>query len=916
MRFLFIVSCVFFNSALLAENYTTGQSYPGLRGFVEYIPGDLPIILTAPHGGDLKPSDLPDLQTGHGKDNHSMEATLKTAEHIENITGHKPHIILCHLHPFKAYFQRTNIDEAAGEHPDVRQAYFEYQNFTEIARKKILTSWGKGHLFEMHTNGHSEKWTEFGYGVSGAYLNGPDSVLVERQKYSTIQELASHDNIDFLDLIKGPNSLGALLEAAGYNSVPSSNNPGPGDGGYFYSNQNPWRYGSNKGGTLDATHVENYWGFMDNSSKQDLYGAAMGAAMVDFVEHFYGLDLSADHLFPQIELQGPLSICEGDTAFLSGNAGPDVNDIVSFQWLKDGELLIGQTDTFLFVVEGGEYAFEVRKEGGGSFTSDTKTITTRVVPDQTYPALAFMCEPGNINLEIEQVGFESHWYSDPLGTNEIHVGDPYSVSVTSSDTIYVNRWNVGSEKKKVGLSDTLGIAVYTDPGGYYLKFDALSSFELSNVKVFADGAYERTFELLNNKGIVEYKTVFVPDGESRVELGFQIQKGDGYLIGVRPSPVDANLFMSKNDSYYRYPYPYVIGEVVKINEMTNDGWSRGYYAYLYDWEVEKSEATCLDDLSTLPIVLGEKPEIPITEDQTMCKGGSAVLTASGPDSTSVFNWYDGDVNGNKIGEGQMLTVSPTETTTYYVEAQSSPEANFVGMPDNSAGAGSHSGGFYIRFTAHKNVRIKSVKLYAYGDGIRSLVLLNSIGDTVLVKQLDLVDGEQRVDLNIDVSKGVDYKIGVAKTANLARNNQGVAYPYVVPGLITLSSAYSQEFGNTFSYYYYLYDWEIIEPSAFCSSELKSATAFVDLCVGLMNSDVDSRIHVYPNPAHDQLNLIVEQHLDVKYVEITNALGRVVYSTDVFEKEIDLSEWPDGIYFVGIQVLQERIVRQIVVDSNE
>ena len=36
-----------------AEDYVPGQSYFGVRGFVEYIPGDSPVILTAPHGGGL-----------------------------------------------------------------------------------------------------------------------------------------------------------------------------------------------------------------------------------------------------------------------------------------------------------------------------------------------------------------------------------------------------------------------------------------------------------------------------------------------------------------------------------------------------------------------------------------------------------------------------------------------------------------------------------------------------------------------------------------------------------------------------------------------------------------------------------------------------------------------------------------------
>ena len=45
---------------LLSQNFVPGQTYVGANGYVEYRAGNLPIIISAPHGGDLAPGAIPD----------------------------------------------------------------------------------------------------------------------------------------------------------------------------------------------------------------------------------------------------------------------------------------------------------------------------------------------------------------------------------------------------------------------------------------------------------------------------------------------------------------------------------------------------------------------------------------------------------------------------------------------------------------------------------------------------------------------------------------------------------------------------------------------------------------------------------------------------------------------------------------
>nr|MBP9196721.1 hypothetical protein [Saprospiraceae bacterium] len=42
----------------IGQELIPGQSYFGFNQYIEYIAGNLPVILSAPHGGDKVPSDI------------------------------------------------------------------------------------------------------------------------------------------------------------------------------------------------------------------------------------------------------------------------------------------------------------------------------------------------------------------------------------------------------------------------------------------------------------------------------------------------------------------------------------------------------------------------------------------------------------------------------------------------------------------------------------------------------------------------------------------------------------------------------------------------------------------------------------------------------------------------------------------
>ncbi|MCB0395424.1 MAG: T9SS type A sorting domain-containing protein [Flavobacteriales bacterium] len=140
-------------------------------------------------------------------------------------------------------------------------------------------------------------------------------------------------------------------------------------------------------------------------------------------------------------------------------------------------------------------------------------------------------------------------------------------------------------------------------GGYFssndmrgLIFDVLKPSVIKSVKVFADGAGDRTIEVLDavEGNVLLSKTVNIPDGESRVSLGFSVDPGTGYHIKVTGSTVS----LYRNNSGASFPYD--ISGLVSITQTDYGTTDPNYYYFFYDWEVTPQgcdQTTGMDQIS-------------------------------------------------------------------------------------------------------------------------------------------------------------------------------------------------------------------------------------------------------------------------------------------------------------------------------
>src|SRR5690242_16782534 len=83
----------------LAEDYQAGKTYFGRQRYIEYLAGDLPLVLSAPHGGREKPDELPDREQGtFAFDTNTQELARAIGSELATRTGHWPHLIICRVH--------------------------------------------------------------------------------------------------------------------------------------------------------------------------------------------------------------------------------------------------------------------------------------------------------------------------------------------------------------------------------------------------------------------------------------------------------------------------------------------------------------------------------------------------------------------------------------------------------------------------------------------------------------------------------------------------------------------------------------------------------------------------------------------------------------------------------------------------
>jgi PKD repeat protein len=179
--------------------------------------------------------------------------------------------------------------------------------------------------------------------------------------------------------------------------------------------------------------------------------------------------------------------------------------------------------------------------------------------------------PGNPGNTIE--------WADGNG-NFLYAGTTFSSPVLLETTTFKLNEAEPAPIQKVG-PETFGEGSnHSSNFGGQLRFTAYKPFTLISALVRAQGAGNRTINLVNSFGaVIASATVNIPDGDSRIKLNLKVPSPGIYSLACGAEP---NLFRNTAGTVY----PFTIPDLVSITGTSSSNQAR--YHYFFDWEVQET----------------------------------------------------------------------------------------------------------------------------------------------------------------------------------------------------------------------------------------------------------------------------------------------------------------------------------------
>ncbi len=260
--------------------------------YIIFRKGNIPLLLVAPHGGDLKPQWIENRDC-EGAVITQDQYTLGIALQIENELrkkAYQPYIVYAKIHRVKVDLNRS-LETSHCEDDSSNDLWREFHQQVESYRNEIVQKYNRGLMIDIHGHGHPNQRIELGYLLSSEQLRSLSTNGSLENSLTSINSLVNNhpENISLNELIIGENSLGTLLSLAGFPSVPSAQDPAPNLGDPFFSGgSNTKLYGSKTRSGVDAIQLElNRQNLRQESEDRILFSKNFAAIILSYLQHHY-----------------------------------------------------------------------------------------------------------------------------------------------------------------------------------------------------------------------------------------------------------------------------------------------------------------------------------------------------------------------------------------------------------------------------------------------------------------------------------------------------------------------------------------------------------------------------------------------------------------------------------------------------
>jgi N-formylglutamate amidohydrolase len=216
-------------------------SHACASGLVTAQPGELPIVLTAPHGGR---EEVPgcELRTPVGSrfvtstDLNTDALAESIAAEIKRLTGKSPYLLVARFH--RKYIDANRRADEAYDGPACKRVYDEYHAIARRFVDEVRAKHAHAALFDIH-----------------GQARYPDSILRGTQHGSTVRSLLARSGAAALT---GPSSVFGQFAALGYRIAPRNELPADArvETAGYTGGHTVVTYGSNRADGIDAMQLE------------------------------------------------------------------------------------------------------------------------------------------------------------------------------------------------------------------------------------------------------------------------------------------------------------------------------------------------------------------------------------------------------------------------------------------------------------------------------------------------------------------------------------------------------------------------------------------------------------------------------------------------------------------------------------
>jgi len=319
------------------------------------------------------------------------------------------------------------------------------------------------------------------------------------------------------------------------------------------------------------------------------------------------------------------STCTGIVQFTDMST----NGPTGWSWtFGDGGTSTQQNPTHTYTTSG---TYTVVLIASNSFGNDTIIQTNYIhvnLPVAPSVTATTVCSGSTATLNASGSPVLS-WFTNATGGTAIDTGSVFTTpTLTNTTTYYVESDVYSTPMYANPVDNTFGSGTIFALNNYHqLYFDCYSPVTLVSVKVYAQGAGNRTITLIQNTVTLQSLTVNIPDGTSRVTLNFPVPVGTQFELGIAGN---VNLFRNNAGA----SFPYTLSGLISITG-TNAG-NAGYYYYFYDWELQTPP--CIS--ARVPVTATVTP-IPTAGFNSNISANNGSFTDNSLGATS-YHWNFGD----------------------------------------------------------------------------------------------------------------------------------------------------------------------------------------------------------------------------------------------------------------------------------